>query len=277
MNRLLPSRQVAKPWGRVSLPAPFSQPADGQRVGEIWFEPPAEMPELLVKYIFTDERLSVQVHPGDVDVQSAGAGPRGKEECWLVISAELGAVLGIGFDEAIDAGQLKAAALSGEIVDMLTWHPVQSGDFFYIPAGTVHAIGGGISLIEVQQNSDLTYRLYDYGRPRELHLEQGVAVAKGTPYDAAWRKRAAIGEAVRMVEGPHFRLDQLAGPPNAATFARYGDRPVLVVTRSGSVAVGGVPVAPGACGLFASLAELVLGPDACCLVAQSCAATGRPG
>jgi mannose-6-phosphate isomerase len=98
---------------------------------------------------------------------------RGKEECWLVIDAEPGATLGVGFHEPVSHEVLRAAALDGSIEDMLVWHPVKAGDFFYIPANTVHAIGAGVSLIEIQQNSDITYRLYDYGRPRELHLDKG--------------------------------------------------------------------------------------------------------
>jgi len=165
--RQLPTRLVEKVWGRDALPAPFVAP-QGKRIGEIWFEPPPEHPDLLVKYLFTSENLSVQVHPSDAD---ALAGEEGKEECWLVLDAEPGATLAIGFDEPITAEQMEAAARDGSIEDLLTWHPVKAGDLFYLPAGTVHAIGPGLSLVEVQQTSDTTFRLFDYGRPRELHLE----------------------------------------------------------------------------------------------------------
>ena len=152
---LLETRTVEKPWGRDSLPAPFTAPA-GKRIGEIWFEPPRDLPQLLVKYIFTSEKLSVQVHPSDTQTEAKGLGRQGKEECWLVIDAEPGAVLGIGFEQPIDAATMRAAAEDGSIEDMLTWHEVRPGDFFYIPANTVHAIGGGVSILEVHQNSDIT-------------------------------------------------------------------------------------------------------------------------
>ncbi|PEQ10193.1 mannose-6-phosphate isomerase, partial [Novosphingobium sp. PC22D] len=165
MSGGLAIRQVEKPWGRDVLPAPFSAPA-GKRIGEIWFEPPPELPQLLVKYIFTSEALSVQVHPSDAETMAAGLGRQGKEECWLILAAEPGARLGIGFREPLDGAAMRKAALDGSIEHLMDWHSVRPGDFFHIPAGTVHAIGAGVSLIEVQQNSDITYRLYDYGRPR---------------------------------------------------------------------------------------------------------------
>src|SRR6478609_7377890 len=97
---LLETRTVEKPWGMDTLPAPFTAP-EGKRIGEIWFEPPAALPELLVKYIFTSDKLSVQVHPSDSQTLAAGLGKQGKEECWLVIAAEPGATLGIGFEAEI--------------------------------------------------------------------------------------------------------------------------------------------------------------------------------
>ena len=96
---------------------------------------------------------------------------------WYVLRADPGARLAIGFREAITAGRLRESALSGEIAQLLNWIEVQAGDAFFIPPGTVHAIGGGLAMCEIQQHSDITYRLYDYGRPRELHLDKAVQVA----------------------------------------------------------------------------------------------------
>ncbi|MCX7676603.1 MAG: class I mannose-6-phosphate isomerase, partial [Alteraurantiacibacter sp.] len=180
---ILPTVTVEKPWGRDVLPAPFAS-EEGKRIGEVWFVPPPALPDLLVKYIFTSEKLSVQVHPSDKQAVAAGHGQQGKEECWLVIDAQPGAALGVGFRQEIAAEAMRAAALDGSIEELLAWHPVQPGDFLYIPAGTVHAIGAGVGIIEIQQNCDITYRLYDYGRPRELHLDEGLAVARGSPHDA---------------------------------------------------------------------------------------------
>lgn len=265
---LLPIRLVEKPWGCAVLPAPFAAPA-GQRIGEIWFEPPAALPELLVKYIFTSDKLSVQVHPSDTQTLAKGIGRQGKEECWLVIAAEPDARLGIGFRHAIDAATMRAAALDGSIEDLLVWHQVVPGDFFYIPANTVHAIGAGVSVIEIQQNSDITYRLFDYGRPRALHLDDGIAVALGEVYDlACWHRRLPDAGSVALVDGPHFRLDRVAGLGDAAMLAQYAGAPVLVVPMVGDVLVDGVVVAPGSCAIAVALDRVVFSPDGLCLVTQ---------
>lgn len=243
-----------RPWGVDSLPSPFVSPPD-QRIGEVWFTPPPELDALLVKYIFTSQALSVQVHPSDAQ---APAGSRGKEECWFVIGAEPGARLGIGFRQTLSAAAMRAAALDGSIEHLLDWHPVEPGDFFYIPAGTVHAIGAGISLIEIQQNSDITYRLYDYGRPRELHLDAGMQVAKGEPYPAALHCRVRGHGDVRLVDGPHFRLDRIDGRPNAVTAARYSGA-LLVLPLDAPIVVDGLEIGPGECALASSIAAIDFG------------------
>ena len=240
--RQLPTRMVDKVWGRDVLPAPFTAPA-GERIGEIWFEPPPEVPQVLVKYLFTSEKLSVQVHPSDAN---ALPGEAGKEECWLVLDAEPDARLAIGFERPVTAEEIAAAALDGTIEALLTWHPARPGDLFYLPAGTVHAIGPGLSLVEVQQTSDTTFRLYDYGRPRELHLERALAVAEGTPYAAEHRRTIASGPV--LVDGPHFRLDRVEGTPDAATCAAYPG-PLLALPLAGVVAAkdGAARAAAGEC------------------------------
>lgn len=264
---ILPVRMVDKPWGRAELPVPFVSPP-GQTVGEVWFEPPPELIDLLVKYIFTSEALSVQVHPSEAQVPGEG-----KEECWLVIAADPGAKLAVGFREDVSAEAMRAAALDGSIEGLLAWYPVAAGDFFYIPANTVHAIGAGLALIEVQQNSDTTYRLYDYGRPRELHLDAGMAVAAGAPHDAVHRRQVRAQGHITLTDGPWFRLDRLDGPPGATTHARYGAAPLLVIPRSVGVAVAGEAVAPGQCALAPSLAAVGLAVGAQALIAQPLRAT----
>ncbi len=179
-----------------------------------------------------------------------------------------GARLGIGLREPASPAKLRAAALDGSIEDLLEWHPVTPGDFFYIPANTVHAIGGGVSLVEVQQNSDITYRLYDYGRPRELHLDAGLAVAHGGPHPASCRRKVPAEGAAELVEGPLFRLDRLAGRPGPDVLARYGAAPVLAIPLRGTATIGAEAIAPGECGLAGALAELVVPDDALVLVAQ---------
>lgn len=260
----LTTRTVAKPWGRDALPAPFTAPA-GERIGEIWFEPDAGLPDLLVKYLFTSEKLSVQVHPDDA---RAPAGERGKEECWLVLAADPGASLAIGFREPIAPDAMRAAALDGSIEQLLEWHPVQPGDFFYLPAGTVHAIGPGLVLIEIQQNSDVTYRLFDYGRPRALHLDEAIAVAEGSPYPAAHRRQCAPGESAVLVTGPHFRLERLCGLPDAGLAQRFAG-PCLVIPVRHAVTVDGMVIEAGQCVQVTGLDEIVFDPAGEALVAAA--------
>ena len=171
---------VEKPWGRTSLPPMFGPPP-AKRIGEVWFTGGGDDIPLLVKYLFTSERLSIQVHPNDEQARARGLA-RGKSECWYILDAEPGATLGLGLKHDCSPEQLRSAALDGSIEQMIEWRPVRRHDFFLVPPGTIHAIGGGISLLEFQQNSDVTYRLYDYGRPRELHLDDAVTVALRTPY-----------------------------------------------------------------------------------------------
>ncbi len=256
---LLAVRTVEKPWGRDQLPAPFMAPY-GKRIGEIWFEPIEEVSSLLVKYIFTSEKLSVQVHPDDAQAKDLGEYDTGKEECWLVIDAEPGATLGIGFHEPIGPEAMRTAALDGSIEDLLVWHPVQAGDFFYIPAGTVHAIGAGVSLIEIQQNSDITYRLYDYGRPRPLHLDKGIAVAKGEPYAATLHRHLAPTGTVELARGPYFTAHRVEGVPDAALLAEYAG-PMLVLPRRGEVELGGHLLRPGECAAAPAASAITFTPE----------------
>lgn len=263
MSVLLETTMAARPWGLDALPAPFVSPP-GKRIGEVWFTPPAALNALLVKCLFTTEKLSVQVHPSDAQ---APAGHRGKEECWLITGAEPGATLAIGFNAPVTSEEMRAAALDGSIEQLLNWYPVKADDFFYIPAGTVHAIGPGLSLIEVQQNSAITYRLFDYGRPRELHLDAGIKVARGEPHDPALRRHVAASGNVTLVEGPYFRLDRLDGDPDTATTARYHGA-LLVMPLDQSLSVAGEQIIPGQCALAADLSEVECAGR--CLIAQSC-------
>lgn len=147
--------------------------------GEIWFEGTSSLP-VLVKLIFTVAKLSVQVHPDDAYAQAQGYA-RGKTEMWHVLAAQAGAKIAAGFRETVSEERVRAASLSGEIVDLLAWQEARPGDTFFLPAGTVHAIGEGLVLYEIQQNCDITYRLYDYGRDRELHLHHALKVSHRGP------------------------------------------------------------------------------------------------
>jgi len=203
----LASRHVERIWGRRDLSGAFAPPdgAGAEPIGAIWFEGPPDA-ELLVKYLFTSERLSIQVHPDDDAARPRGH-ERGKDEAWYVLSADPGAVIGLGLTREVTREALRAAALDGSIEQLLDWRPVQAGETFYSPAGTIHAIGGGLSLVEIQQNLDLTYRLHDYGRPRELHLNEGVAVADPAPWTPSFAP-VRVGPRTILAAGRAFVLER---------------------------------------------------------------------
>lgn len=233
----LARRYVEKPWGRTRLP-PMFDPPPGKRIGEIWFEGGNELP-LLAKYLFTSERLSVQVHPDDDQARARGL-PNGKSECWYVLEAEDGATIGLGPGRGLTEDALRTAAADGSIVDLLDWKNVRPGDFLYVPAGTIHAIGGGLSLLEIQQNSGTTYRLYDYGRPRELRVDDAIAVADRSPYPAEMVQHLDSGEECLLVDGPQFVIV-------ASTSDRLCDRLRWIMPISGAVRSGGDSAGPGNC------------------------------
>jgi mannose-6-phosphate isomerase len=193
--RLTPSLRE-KVWGKTRL-SPWL-PDSGCPVGEAWFLTDHELP-LLVKLLFTAERLSVQVHPDDGE-----DGPRGKTEMWHIVQAEPGATIALGFREPVTRPQLMESTRTGEIESLLNWIPVKAGDTYFTPAHTVHAIGAGIVLWEIQQNSDVTYRLWDYGRPRELHVEQAVRVSDLGVHPGASRPRPISPGHDELVRSKHF-------------------------------------------------------------------------
>ena len=134
---------------------------------------------LLVKVIQADDTLSIQVHPDDeLAIKLEGEGNRGKTECWYVLDAAPDAKLVYGIKENATKEELAKAIEESKLDPYLEFVNVKKGDFIFIPAGTVHAIGSGLRLLEVQQSCDLTYRLYDWGRGREVHIEKGLAVIK---------------------------------------------------------------------------------------------------
>ena len=254
--RQLPTHLVQKVWGRHTPPPPFVNPG-AEPLGEIWFDPPPEMARLLVKFIFTDAALSVQVHPDDAH---APEGKRGKNECWYILDAEPGARIAVGLNREMGVEDLRAAALDGSIEDALHTIEVAPGDFFSIPAGTIHAIGAGISLLEVQQNSDITYRLYDYGRPRELHLEDALRVAKRCRYDPALQSGASASGYDELIDGPYFRLAVLGGGGAVPTGRFAGD--ALLLPLAEGVTLGETPLSVGSCTLAHGIAGLALSEDA---------------
>lgn len=263
--RQLEGHAVEKVWGRRDLPAMYSDAADrAEPVGEIWFADDAA-PDLLVKCLFTSEKLSIQVHPDDAQAQ-AGGHRCGKEEAWYVLSAEPGAVIGAGFATAMTGDELRAAASDGSIEALMTWHPVKPGDFFHVPAGTVHAIGAGLALVEIQQNVDLTYRLYDYGRPRELHLDDGIAAAVAAPFvPAAIRPLGPAREV--LAASDKFVIERLSGGTDHHV-AGSTPHPSWIMPIAGRCTAGDAALAPGTVWLADAPAMLALEAGATVLVAR---------
>jgi mannose-6-phosphate isomerase len=132
---------------------------------------------LLLKFLFPHEKLSVQVHPDDEEARRVGQ-PWGKTECWYVAHAKPGAQIALGLKPGVTLAQLEQAIHEKRAEDFLNWLNVYTGDMIYVAGGTVHTLGPGSVIVETQQQSDTTYRLYDYGRPRELHLKEGLAAVK---------------------------------------------------------------------------------------------------
>jgi mannose-6-phosphate isomerase len=225
------------PWGLGLTSAALA-------IGEIHHaQPGAADPDLLVKTLFTGDRLSIQVHPDCAAAAKLGL-KRGKDEAWVVIAAEPGAVIGLGLAQACDTETLRAAALNGSIVDRLCWHACEPGDVFHTPAGTIHAIGAGVTLFEIQQNNDVTWRLHDYGRDRGLHLEDGLAMA----LTGAWAPPPSLASpgAGRelLVAGPGFVLERvrLAGDAQLQPMA---DRPLWLAVVDGTGRIDAAVFAKG--------------------------------
>lgn len=247
VTRLI-TKRVEKPWGRHDLWPGFDDvPEGGKPVGEVWFEAPKGIgeddPELLIKYLFTADRLSIQVHPDDANARAHGY-PRGKSEAWQILSADPHATIAIGTRAPMTKDELRAAAEDGTIEDLVDWKPVRADEFWYSPAGTVHAIGPGLVLVEIQQNVDLTYRLYDYGSDRELHLDAGVEAADPVPYVAPFQPRD-LAPGRRLQEGGGRFVVERWTAPASGTLAASHDRPVWLVPLKGEGQVGSEAIAPG--------------------------------
>jgi mannose-6-phosphate isomerase len=169
---------------------------------------------LLAKFLFPHEKLSVQVHPDDDDAHAIGE-PWGKTECWYVAHATAGAEIGLGLKAGTTRAQFEKAIHENRAEELLNWIKVAAGDLIYVAGGTVHTLGPGSIIVETQQQSDTTFRLYDYGRPRELHLKEGLRVIKdqaasGKVRPRVFSKSGMNGNRVLpLVESPYFSVERL--------------------------------------------------------------------
>jgi mannose-6-phosphate isomerase len=237
---------IHKPWGVRDLRPLSSIDGSGDAVGELWFERAgndAPIPALLLKLLFTSQPLSIQVHPDDTFARAMGL-PNGKSEAWYIISAEPGARIGVGLKHRITPQELRTSIRDGSIVELVQWRPVAKGDVIYIPAGTIHAIGAGVVLAEIQQRSDTTFRLFDYGRQRELHEDDGVAVANAWPLRPPLDPTRLSAERTLLVASRHFVLERL-DLPAGSSWALLPEPETWVLVLDGHAAVGLTAVSAG--------------------------------
>jgi len=257
-----------RPWGTLDLAPIYPNHKFNEKIGEAWltgddcratngplakrslsdlskeFGPalvgsaardPNRFP-LLLKFLFPQDKLSVQVHPDDVTAQRFGE-PWGKTECWYVAHAKSGAQIALGLKPGVTATQLEQAIQEKRAEELLNWINIYQGEMIYVAAGTVHTMGGGAVLVETQQQSDTTYRLYDYGRPRELHLERGLASVKERVASGKVIRPAPVaigGEGSRkssMVAAPYFAVDlyELKSPHDFSTCDESGKDSVQIL------------------------------------------------
>lgn len=243
------TQSVPKPWGVADLrPWSRTDTGRGRLVGEIRYERPsgaASDPSLLLKLLFTAQPLSIQVHPGDAYAQSMGLA-RGKTEAWYVLSAAPGAKIALGLKEQLTPRRLREAVADGSIVHRVAWRAVAPGDVVAVPAGTIHAIGAGLVIAEIQQRSDATFRMFDFGRQRDLHVEQAVAVADAGPVEVGPKPTRRTDERTLFVSNPHFAFERIE-LPGGSTFSLEAEHEtwLLVVSGSGSGSAGKLDLVVG--------------------------------
>ena len=287
MNALYPFLMTPvfdpRPWGTLDLSPIYPNRTFSEKIGESWLtgdhckvangplsgkslaqlsteygpelvgdaaRDPKRFP-LLMKFLFPHEKLSVQVHPDDECAQKAGE-PWGKTECWYVACADPGAKVALGMKPGVTCEQLERGISEHRAEDLLNWVDVYRGDLIYVAGGTVHTLGPGSIIVETQQQSDTTYRLYDYGRPRELHLEQGLAAVKEAHGSGKVIRPAAPSgngsQHEELVAAPYFVVERFAltEPQPLTTTDESGVRSVqilLALDGCGSVeAHGSEPV-----------------------------------
>lgn len=277
---------VERIWGTTELQPWFPNPIEP--VGEVWFTADANQTSegvtlrelmdregtallgtkalpayggrfpVLVKFLFTRENLSIQVHPDD-EYALKHEGSPGKTEMWHVLDAQPDAVIAAGFRDTLPTISLRQALYEGNIEPLLQWWPARPGQTYFIPAGTVHAIGGGLTICEIQQNSDITYRLWDYGRKREMHLEQGLAVAKAAPHPGPLRSHPFAGGEL-LASCPYFATERFAlrEPVEWCSDAErfhllvvlQGEATLITTAWSGRVEAGECWLIPAQCGVY---------------------------
>lgn len=261
---------VRKPWGSIDLRPWSKMRNDGYAIGELWFQRhdlTAPEPALLLKLLFTTQPLSIQVHPDDAYAQSVGL-ERGKTEAWYILSATPDAEVAIGLKRRLTPRQLRVAIEDHSISDLVRWRRVLKGDAVFVPAGTIHAIGPGLAIAEIQQRSDATFRLFDYGRQRELHADDAVAAANAGPPVRQSVPQRLTDVRTLLVASPQFILEQVDLPPKS-NWKLNADRETWVLVLDGCAQIGLIDASVGeAIFLEADGACIQIGPEGMkCLLA----------
>lgn len=238
------------PIGEAWLSGPESRVATGALAGTTLAHIVKEYPQvilgnefaqgneypLLIKVLFPREKLSVQVHPDDELAQRNGE-PRGKTECWYILEAQAGAKVALGLRRGVTPEQVRSAIEAQSMEDLLSWCPVQAGDMVFVDAGTVHAIWPGVVILETQQTSDTTYRMYDYGRPRELHVEASLeAMRTATRAGKIPARPGSRGETI-AVDEQYFRVERWDGDAVGLSAAAAEPRPQLLFVANGTLRI----------------------------------------
>jgi mannose-6-phosphate isomerase len=241
------SVQVArKPWGVADLHPWSGIDGAGDAVGELWFQrvdKTAPDRSLLLKLLFTSEPLSIQVHPDDAFARSIGL-PNGKTEAWYILAATPDAQVALGLKRYLTAAELRAAIRDGSIAALAQWRSVAKGDIIVVPAGMIHAIGAGIVLAEIQQRSDATFRLFDYGRQRQLHEDSAVAVSDAGPARAQAGLRRLTDVRTALTANPHFVLEWIDLPASSGWLLN-ARRETWIMVIEGHATIGSISASVG--------------------------------
>lgn len=231
---------------------------------------------LLLKILDADDRLSVQVHPNDEYASKHENGGKGKTEAWYILHAEEGASLIYGFADSITPEEFRAAIEEGRCEEVLNHVPCNAGDVFYIPSGTVHAVGKGLMIAEIQQSSNTTYRVYDYdrrdaaGNLRELHIEKALAVSntassRGSEKCVAKAEKIEGGTIKHIINNEFFCFDELniSGKSVLDTSGLLH----LLLVADGEMSVGGLKLKKGDSALVpACVGEYAVEGEGCLLL-----------
>jgi mannose-6-phosphate isomerase len=282
---------VNRIWGWTNLAPWFEQPTQEGPIGEVWLTGDDCVAEtgpwngkklgeiftahpdlllgsangnqgspLLIKVLFAREKLSVQVHPDDAMAQKYGY-PRGKTECWYALAADSGAQVACGLKPGVTKDKVREAIADGSLEQDLNAISIEAGEMILVDAGTVHAIWPGSVILETQQNSDITYRMFDYGRPRELHIEKSLEALRLATHAGKVEPRI-LSDRVILVDTKYFRVEKIAVQHSitreglrATDDATPGLSYLFAASGSGSITGSFGHLSLSACGIVAAPAQ----------------------